>query len=260
MDLIDYHLNDILFAFLLSIRLTALFISMPIFSQLKMALMPQVILPVSIAFLIAPAIKIHVPELIGGNVVIFALSIFKEALVGLVMGFSVRLIFVLASVAGDIIGLSAGFAIATIFDPNLGGNVSLPAFFLRSFLILAFFIFDIHHDFIFYLVKSYESIPPGPDFFSVSEMLPGIVKLFSESYFMAFRLGLPVIFVILLAHLTTGVIAVTAPQMNFYFNAAISLNILIAMFIVAMSIGLLFKFFQLEIMQLKEFIMVYMLQ
>ncbi|OVE80822.1 hypothetical protein BVY03_05365, partial [bacterium K02(2017)] len=57
MSFIDYSINHFMFAVMMSIRLGAFFFSMPMFNEVKITPIITVIVPVLMAFLIAPTIS-----------------------------------------------------------------------------------------------------------------------------------------------------------------------------------------------------------
>ncbi len=259
MNLIDYQLEDFLFMILVSFRFAAMFVSLPVISDFKMAIVVKVILPITMAFLLAPFVPHHLAPSLGANSLSLFLAILMEVFVGLLMGFSVRLLFMLANIAGEITGIQVGFSIAAVFDPSLG-NSSLISFFMQLFLTLMFFFTNMHHTFIWVLVESYQHIPPGTEPFELTELVPGLFKLFNAVYLMALRFTLPVLITIFLAHIMVGIMSITAPQMNFYFNVSLSLNVIFGMIVISLSLGLLFQFFYTGTVSLNEFLSGYFIR
>ncbi|MBF0104139.1 MAG: flagellar biosynthetic protein FliR [Deltaproteobacteria bacterium] len=253
MSILDYNINHFLFAVMMSIRLSALFMSLPVFSEVKIGIVVTVILPVGIAFLIAPAVSYDIMPLMTSGVINIMLAVCSEILVGVIMGFSVSVVMDMATMVGHLTGMNAGLMMATFFDPNLG-QLSLLSVVLRNFFLVVFFMFNIHHALILMLVGSYDAIPVGAGFMSFTEVLPGLVKLFAAVFFMSFRLVLPVIVIIMLSHLTMGIVQITAPQMNIYFNAAITLNIVIALVFFAVSIPTIMNYFGISLKHLEDYL------
>ncbi|MCP5464780.1 MAG: flagellar biosynthetic protein FliR [Deltaproteobacteria bacterium] len=217
--------------------------TMPFFSEVKLSRVTQLLLPIAISFLIAPIVAKDVMPVMSQSPLVVGLAITGEILIGVFIGFALNIVFVLASIVGETAGQQAGFSLASIFDPSLG-QVSLISFLLRNTFFYIFFVFNLHHVLIYMMVQSYEFFPVGGSFLSFSSAAPAMVTLFSQIYMMAMRIVLPVIVVILLSHITMGIISITAPQMNIYFNAAITLNIIIGMYILAESTPVLVRFFR----------------
>jgi len=124
MSLLDYNINSVLFAVLMSIRLGAFFMSVPIFSDIQLSPLIMVILPVGMAFLIAPAISYDVMPIMNSGIIRVGLAVVTEVLVGVIIGFSLNIVTVLATLTGHLSDTNAGMIMASFFDPNMG-QVSL---------------------------------------------------------------------------------------------------------------------------------------
>lgn len=253
MNSLGLHLDHLVLIVLMSFRFGAFFMSAPLFGEFKVPVLGRLILPAALAFLIAPHVPVGLAPNLGSSTLAFLFAIVTETLVGILMGFSIHLLFMLASVAGELCGLQVGFSIASMFDPNFGHSAML-AFFMRLFLILLFFQTGMHRTFFWLVAQSYQNVPPGSNFFDLAQILPGLLKLFNAVYFAAFRFCLPVLVTIFLAHVMVGVVSITAPQMNFYFNVAVSLNVVIGMILIALSFSLLFQFFYTGTVSVQDFL------
>lgn len=252
MTIAGYNTAHLLFMILVSFRMGAFFMSSPIGSYVTVPYI-MVLLSLSLGFLLGPVIPHQLPDQFGLEAAPFFYAILTEILVGVLMGFALSLIFMLANIAGEFAGVQMGFSMASLFDPSLG-QIPLLAFFYRIFLVLAFFMLDLHHDLIRVLVKTYETIPPGASLFSFSSLIPALMQLFTSIFLLALRLGLPIVAVILLMNVTVGIVTMTAPQMNFYFNVSFIVNIMIGMMLVALGFITLMRYFETGMGSLYQFL------
>lgn len=243
MTFLDYNINQLLFTILMSFRIGAFFMSFPPIADYNVPVIVRVILPMAMAILLAPVVPNVLAPNLGSDVVVFFYAIMTEILAGLVMGFSVHILFALASIAGEFAGMEVGFSMGSMFDPSFG-QASLLAALLRILVVLMFFMTDMHHKFIWVLVQSYQALPPGTHFFPLTQVIMGYLTLFKNIFLLAIHFALPLVVTIFLSHVMVGIVSITAPQMNIYFNVSVALNVLIGMAIVALSIGLLFGYFQ----------------
>ena len=258
MSIIDYNINKLLFALMMSFRFGAFFKAMPMFAEVKIPMVINVILPLGLAFILAPVLSYDIMPLMTMGTGSILVIIISEVLIGSFMGFAVNIVFVLASIVGELVGMQAGLAMASLFDPNLG-QMPILGYYLRNFFLLFFFILNLHHMLIWMLAQSYETLPVGIGFMSFADSVPALVQLFSAIFLMAFRFALPVIILILLSHMTMGIIALTAPQMNMYFAVALTLNIVVAQIVFAMSLPGVFKFFRIGMGMLVDYITTFLL-
>lgn len=84
-----------------------------------------------------------------------------EVALGLVAGFLARMILVAAQAAGAVLAMQSSLASAAFFDPNEGGQGTLPGMFLNAVVITAFFAADQHHLMLRLLAASYQRVPAG---------------------------------------------------------------------------------------------------
>lgn len=252
MTMLQYSLNELLLALLMSFRFGAMFASMPFFSEIRTPLLMAVVLPMVLGFLLAPVTPQILPPGLFSSPILLGLAIITEILVGTLIGYSVRVVMGLASVAGEIAGIQIGFSMAAIFDPHFG-QVSEVAYFNLIFVTIAFFVFDVHHSLFRTLAYSYVAVPVGTPFISMSAAAAGIGKLFTLVFAMGCRFAFPVVVAILMSHIINGLISVTAPQLNIYFNAAMALNIGLGLAIMAMSFGNLFVSLRTALTQMQGF-------
>lgn len=80
---------------------------------------------------------------------------------GLVAGFLARAILVAAQAAGAILALQSSLASAAFYDPNEGGQGTLPGMFLNAVVLTVLFAADQHHLMLRLLAASYERVPAG---------------------------------------------------------------------------------------------------
>ena len=81
-------------------------------------------------------------------------------MLGLVIGFSVKLIFAGIQLAGQMAGYQMGMAIANVMDPASSQQVPLLAQFNNLVALLVFLSINAHYWFIRALTQSYRLVPP----------------------------------------------------------------------------------------------------
>eukprot|EP01030_Chromulinospumella_sphaerica_P014692 gene14692-14488_t len=68
----------------------------------------------------------------------------QQILIGVAMGFSMRLVFAAFEMAGDLLGLQMGLAFAQFIDPARGTQTPLIGSFLGVLAMLTFLVIDGH--------------------------------------------------------------------------------------------------------------------
>jgi flagellar biosynthetic protein FliR len=97
------------------LRVLALFGSMPVIAQRSVPMRIRV----ALAFLIALAAQASLPEMpaIALDSGAGLLAIAQQLLIGISLGFAVRVVFAAVELAGEVIGLQMGLNFAGFFDP-----------------------------------------------------------------------------------------------------------------------------------------------
>jgi len=156
------------------------------------------------------------------------MALAAEVLVGLVLGFAMRLVMAAVELAGAILGFQVGFAMANALDPV--SQVQTPVFgqLLTVLATLLYFQIDGHLLVILALGSSFQLIPPFGAHLS-GPLLPDVTGLMQRSYEIGIKLALPVMAATFLVHVTMGLLGRLVPQMN----------ILLASFPITISVGLI---------------------
>lgn len=144
---------------------------------------------------------------------LFALTILKEVLVGVAIGYITLLFFSGIEMAGNLVDFQVGFSMSMAYDPTLGVNASYYGRVYYWVALMIFFLADIHHLVIQTLVHSFEYIPLTQMEFTYLGT-EGIVHLFGYVFEIALNLSFPLIVVALLAEVTLALLSRTVPQIN----------------------------------------------
>jgi len=155
----------------------------------------------------------------------------QQFVIGLGMGFVMRLAFAAIEMAGTVAGMTMGLGFASFFDPQTRGNTSAVSQFLVLVATVLFFALNIHHSLLLALMDSFKNIPisttlqTGFDFHRLA--------IWGEQIFIAgLRLSLPLIAALLLTNVALGILTRAAPQLNL-FGIGFSITITVGFLILA---------------------------
>lgn len=164
----------------------------------------------SVFFKIDVSAQYYTPHLLS-----YTLLLIKEALVGLVMGFVVKIFFQIYPFVGSLLSTQGGLGMSMVMDPTAGTQSTLIGRLYNLGLGAFFVLSGGYHWLIHTLVQSFELIPIGQELFG-----PDIVMSLIESIGLYFQLGLklaiPIVSVILVVDFAMGILARTVPQMNMF--------------------------------------------
>lgn len=207
--------DTILATFLLIFfRLTSFFLIAPIFSMRGV--------PNTFKLGFAFFISLLVIQVIGINMQVafdstYILLILKEIIVGLLLGFVAALFLYALQIAGGLIDLMMGFAMANVIDPQTGAQSPIMGNFKYMFAILVLLVTDGHHLLLRGILNSYFLIPVHK-FVPIADgiLANGLITLFVKSFAISLQIAAPIAGSIFLVDVALGLISRTVPQMNMF--------------------------------------------
>ncbi|OEH85959.1 flagellar biosynthetic protein FliR [Desulfuribacillus stibiiarsenatis] len=141
--------------------------------------------------------------------------VFKEVIIGLIMGFLAAMFMAALQIAGQFIDVQMGFGIANVVDPQTGTQVPIMGFFKYYLAILIFLSLNIHHVIIQAYIDSFLKIPIGHLYLD-GRYAEYIVSAFNVMFVSAIKIAAPIVFILLLTTISLGITARTVPQMNVF--------------------------------------------
>ena len=199
---------------LIFVRVSAFFVTIPLFSYKTIPSQLKIVLAFVLSWMMYYTFSIEAFTINGD----YLLLVLKEAVVGLVLGLVVYIVFSAVQIAGGFIDFQMGFAMANIVDPQTGAQSPLMGQFFNFLLLLVFLAINGHHlvlDGIFY---SYQFMPIDQFFpkFGDAESVEYIMKLFVAVFAIAFQMSAPIIATLFLVTLALGITGKTVPQLNIF--------------------------------------------
>ena len=238
---INIPLDQILTFLLIFLRVGAILFSAPIFDNQSTPVIFKVGLVLSISFLLFPLLKLNVNSF-NAPLLMFVLMVASEIAVGLLIGFSVRVLFVGIQLAGQIAGFQMGLAIANVVDPASSLQVPILSQFFNLFAMLIFLSLNAHYWFIKALTESFSLVPPL-GFQVNSALVPPVLTLVGNIFVVAIKVSAPIIVSLLLTSVALGLLARTVPQVHI-FVVAMPLKISIGLIFIALTLPFLAAFLQ----------------
>lgn len=190
------------------IRILAMLATAPVFDNRTVQRRTRVGLAALIAILMMPLLP--PPPVLSSAQAIPVLI--QQILIGVAMGFSMRLVFAAFEMAGDLLGLQMGLAFAQFIDPARGTQTPLIGSFLGVLASLVFLVIDGHLLVIAAVVQSFELIPISANLSVVNTQ--NIAMAGSIMFMLALQISLPVMAAVLISNIVLGILARAAPQLN----------------------------------------------
>jgi flagellar biosynthetic protein FliR len=138
-----------------------------------------------------------------------------ELLVGVAMGFVVRLAIATAEMAGDIASPLLGLGAASLFDPHAQTNETGLTRILRQLVLLLSLLLGVHRVLIGSLLASFRILPLG-SWVDPGLALPDLVRYSSATMAAGLRLALPMVAAVLLLQLGLAFVSRAAPSLQIF--------------------------------------------
>lgn len=203
-------ISPILWPFL---RLLAVFTSAPVLSSRAVPIRVKI----ALALLVALACQGSIPSALNYSIVSpeWIGVVFQQVLIGLAMGFAVRVVFAAMELAGEVVGFQMGLNFAAFFDPSLNTQSSAVSRFFGQIATLLFVVLNGHIMLIVAVTKSFEAFPVDPHFLNALAKLK-IYQLGTDLFASALWIALPVVAMLLFVNLALGIVSRVAPQINIF--------------------------------------------
>lgn len=194
------------------VRVTALFVMVPVFSMQEVPMRIKGILAAGIALVIYP---IAAPYLPAGETMspLFLLRLFDDMLIGLIIGIFVQVYYTAFLLSGEMYSIQLGFGIVSVLDPL--SETSIPILGqLKSMLAATVFILVGGHLMVIEgMVYSFRAVPELT-LAAAGPLAGAFTMTFKEMFLIAFQLAAPVIGTVFLIEVVMGILSKVAPQMN----------------------------------------------
>jgi len=224
-------------------RILALMASAPLFNNRAAPARTRLAVGMLITFALVPVLP-PMPTVPPGSWLGLTV-IAQEILIGLLLGFTLRLIFAAIDITGSIVSMQMGLSFAVSFDPMTAGQTPVLSEYLTLFTTLIFLAMNGHLLTIQVLTESFHLLPVGHSPLNAGGLMTMLV--WSSIVFSAgVLLALPLIATLLIANLAMGVLARVAPQLNIFavgFPVTLAAGFVLLMFsipYIGTALGVLF--------------------
>ena len=195
------------------LRVLALLSALPVLGQRVTPIRVRV----ALALLITVAAQASLPEIapIPLDSAAAILVTIQQVVIGVTLGFAVRVVFAAVEFAGEIVGLQMGLNYAGFFDPVTAGQGTASGRLFGTLVAFLFIILNGHLLVIATVVQSFQAFPVSPEPFAFLAALKP-QQWGSEIFRLGLWIALPLVAMLLFVNLVLGVISRVAPQINIF--------------------------------------------
>lgn len=233
----SFSIEDLEFYLLVATRVSCFVFAAPFFSTQNVPRRAKVGLSLLIAFLLYRFVVPH--YVLRYNTIIgYASLVLKEAIAGILLGFSTNLCMYIMQFVGTLSDMDIGLSMVSFFDPVTRVNTGFTGTLYQYSLLLILCVTDMYQWILRAFVDSYELIPTGRIEFNMDSLFESMAAFMTDYIVIGFRIFLPIFGVMLLLNAVLGIMAKIAPQVNM-FSVGMQLKILIGLGVLFFTIGML---------------------
>ena len=207
-------------------RTSSFLLLIPIFSASFVPAPLKLLLMGIISFILVPL----VPLVYHGNLF---MDVGFQVVVGLMMGFFTRFIFDGIILGTEMASIQMGLGFASLVNPLSGEQTNPLSQVYTLALITLFLAINGHYILLMGLAKSFKEVNIH-FIMDADSLLMVLSDLIQKTFFIGFRVALPMFTAILFMQIGLGLLHRTVPQMN-AFALSLSLNIVVAFVILVIS-------------------------
>jgi flagellar biosynthetic protein FliR len=217
--LFQFSPEEIFSFFAVLVRVSVLLAVLPVFGDKLIPPPVKVLLSLAITIAIFPGL-VKQGFVRPGDAVIWvattygiARTIFQEVLVGLVLGFTAKLVFDAIQIGAALASNMMGFSMASIYDPHHETQTTVVAEIQVAIAMLAFLALDGHHLLLHGALDSFRFCGLGEAGVN-NLMATRLIEMTGTVLKFGVQLGAPITLVMFAVNVAFGVFSKTMPQMN----------------------------------------------
>ncbi len=195
-------------------RISAAFITLPIFRSRNMPMKVKIIFIslFSYLFLVSGSFNYSMQPY---DFIFLLKGITFEMLNGMVIGFSVLLVMNAIYVAGQLIDMNIGFSMVNVMSAQDESSLPITANVYYVLMLIIFISIDAHHYVIDAISHSFNHVALGSLGFNITHVA-AYTELMAMTLEIGFRIAIPVIFTILVSNVILGLLSKAMPGMNVF--------------------------------------------
>jgi flagellar biosynthetic protein FliR len=194
---------------LLLVRPGMLVMAAPVFGGTFAPTQMRLGLIVLLALTLTPLVT--VPDV--ANPIGLGLIVARELAIGFAIALAIRALVAGAELGGQLSGTQLMLSYGSVIDPQGGVRNNVIGSIYGNLTILTFLAINGHHTFIRGLASSYRAMPIGAGHVDPS-LVRSVMQMLGVVFVLGLRLAAPLIVVMLVVELATGLVSRAAPALN----------------------------------------------
>lgn len=195
-----------------SMRVGGLLMVAPLFGTRAVPRRVKAMLAMALGFAMTPLAG--PPPPLPGIDPLTMITVAREVLIGVAMGFLLRLAFEAGALAGEFIAQATGLSFAVLADPLRGTNAGVVGQWFYLCFALIFLSMNGHLMLVEMLASSWQAVPLDSRWAPDAEALRAIPEFGGQMFLVGIQIALPVVLAMLVVNLAFGVMSRASPALN----------------------------------------------
>lgn len=233
---------------LVMFRLAGIFAIAPMLSSMAVPFQIKLFIVLLLSCVVFPSVLlmgtglIEIPQTMMGLII----GVSFELMIGIVLGFTVVLLFVGVQLGGELISQQMSLSMAQSFDPMTNATSDVVSRFYGMLMTLIFILLDGHLVLIKAVIDTFSSLPLMSMRFNEGMLDYMVGDVLANAFAMGLQIAAPAVVAIFLATLALGFISRTMPQLNIL-AAGFPLRIMLALILLLAGLASVCAIFQEEL-------------
>ncbi len=208
------HLESAISAALfIGVRVGGVMLFAPFFSGESIPPQVKLAFTVALTALLYPVCR---PVVVGNGVLAWTGVVSAEVVTGLLLGLAVQFVLEAAQMAGQVLGMQAGYSLVTLLDPQTQADTPVMATLQQLLAVLIFLQLNVHHWLLRGLAASFAYLPPGSGLANLAATST-LLRAAGGIWLAGMQMAAPVVVATMLVDITLGFLAKASPQMPVLF-------------------------------------------
>lgn len=170
----------------------------------------------------------------------FTLAIIKEIIVGLIIGFVVKIYFQVFAFVGTLLSMQGGLSMSMVMDPSSGiQSTTIGRIYTLGFTAL-FMVSNGYHWLIHTFIDAFDIIPINGAVFR-TDIVGTVIEMIAGYLEIGLKLSLPIVAIIIIIDFAMGIMAKSVPQINM-FVVGIPLKMIIMFLLMVMTVQMIHEY------------------
>ena len=234
---LSFSFLDLEFFLLILVRVSCFVFIAPFFSMNHTPARARIALSVFTAALLYTTLT-PTDAVVYGTVMEYAVIVVKEAVTGLLIGFSANICMAIVNLAGAVTDMEVGLSMVTLMDPTTREQSSVTGVFYQYVIMLIMIVSGMYRYLFGALADSFLLIPVNGAVLKGENLVAAVVMFLGDYVTIGFRIRLPVFCTILILNAILGILTKVSPQLNM-FSVGLQLKVLAGLAVMFLTARLL---------------------